>query len=455
MKITTKINLLTTAWMLIVLIIINAVVLFLFMKTTVNMEKDTMEQKAADIIQDLNQNETPEKINEQLKDYLSNYSYIRIIYPGNKIIYQASNDKALTKKVKGKYSTVNVTERKLFILNNGEKQVLIIRVPIKEGNQVTGTVEIGERLLGLEGRKDTLLWILGVCTIIATILSLLGGIWLSNVIMRPISSMIKTMEDIEQSGVPQKIHLQNKTKDELQTLARTFNRMMGRLEENMEKQTQFLSDASHELKTPLTVIKSYANLLRRHGVGNTEMADEAIQAIHSEASRIQKMTETFLDLAALGKDSVLELHQVNLVSLCQSTLKQLKAVYKREITLHFSQSPIYIMADELKMKQVMIILLDNAIKYSSDKIEVFLEKNEANVFIHVKDYGIGIPSDEIDNIFERFYRVDKARSRETGGSGLGLHIAKSIIKLHQGDIKINSKEGIGTEVELVLPVKTR
>jgi signal transduction histidine kinase len=313
-------------------------------------------------------------------------------------------------------------------------------------------LEIGERLIGLETRKEILRGILVFCTILAALLSLLGGRWLANMIMRPISNMINTMEEIEKSGIPKTIAIQNKTKDELQIMGRTFNRMINRLQENLEKQKQFISDASHELKTPLTVIKSYANLLRRQGFQNKEIAEEAIQAIHLEATRIQKMTETFLELATLERESVLEIHEVNLVSLCQSILKQLKDVYKREIKLHYNEYPIVINADELKIKQVFIILLDNAMKYSNDKIEVFLEKNEQYAIIRIKDYGIGIPQEELETIFERFYRVDKARSRETGGSGLGLPIAKSILKLHKGEIKIKSNEGFGTEVELFLPI---
>lgn len=145
---------------------------------------------------------------------------------------------------------------------NGEEEVLIVRVPINN-NQ---SLEIGELLSGLETRKEMLRGILGFCTILGVLFSLLGGKWLANLIMRPISNMIKTMEEIEKSGVPKKIIMQNETRDELQTMASTFNRMIDRLQENMEKQSQFVSDASHELKTPLTVIKSYANLLRRHGL---------------------------------------------------------------------------------------------------------------------------------------------------------------------------------------------
>lgn len=439
--------------MLLTLIIINIIVFILFMKTTVDMEKDTTIQKADDIVKyfQAETDYTPEQINSKLKALLTEHSYIRILQADNQVLYEVTNEKPLAEKIKGKYVDTQESERRGISLAKKEKQVLIVRVPLKEGLNVKGSLEIGKELIGLESRKDILLWILGVSSLLAVILSLLSGRWLANIIMRPITNMIQTMEDIERSGIPKKIIIHSETRDELQTLANTFNLMIDRLEENFEKQSQFVSDASHELKTPLTVIKSYANLLRRHGLKDQEMADEAIQAIHTEATRIQKMTETFLDVASLEKEVELEMNLVNLVSLCQSILKQLKHVYKRDIILHFEESPILILADELKIKQVIIILLDNAIKYSNKNIDVFLKKMEGNAIVCVEDHGIGIPQEEIENIFERFYRVDKARSRETGGSGLGLHIANRIVKLHKGEITLKSKEGEGTKVILHLP----
>ncbi|MGJ7911511.1 ATP-binding protein [Neobacillus sp. LXY-1] len=448
MKITTKINLLTTAWMLIILILINFAVFFLFMKTTVNMEVNMLSQKAEEVLEGLDKNQEPSDTEGILKEYLAEHSYIRVIQQKDQILYEVTNDHLLSKKIKGKYTTNKQSQTRLISAEKGEEQVLVVRMPINKST----SLEIGERLQGLEARKEILRVILISCTVIAALLSLLGGRWLANIIMRPISNMIHTMEEIEKSGIPKTITIQNNTKDELQMMASTFNRMIGKLQINMEKQNQFVSDASHELKTPLTVIKSYANLLRRHGIENEQLANEAITAIHAEATRIQKMTETFLDLAALENETVLELDQINLVALCQSTLKQLKDVYHREITFYYEENPITIWADELKIKQVIIILLDNAMKYSNDKIQVFLEKNKQRAIFRVKDTGIGIPRDEIQHIFERFYRIDKARSRETGGTGLGLNIAKSIMKLHKGEIKVTSKEGEGTEVSLFFPL---
>lgn len=452
MKITTKINFLTSAWMLIIMIVINTVVFILFMKTTVNMEVNLQYQKAADLLSDLTNIQSASDIKEKIGDYVNIHSYVRIVQPNNKVMIEVTKDKLLSKKIKGKYAVKKETKTYIISTQHGEEETLVVRIPFKK-NQHIITLEIGERIEGLEMRKEILRGILIFSTILAVLLSLIGGKWLANMIMKPISNMIKTMEEIERSGIPKTIVIQNRTKDELQILAKTFNRMIHRLQENMEKQKQFISDASHELKTPLTVIKSYANLLRRHGIENKEMADEAIQAIHSEATRIQKMTETFLNLATLEKENTLEISDVNLVGLCQSVLKQLKNVYKREIRLFFDENPINLYIDELKIKQVIIIVLDNAIKYSNDKIEVTIKKNEKSAIMTVKDDGIGIPQKEIENIFERFYRVDKARSRESGGSGLGLYIAKSIMKLHKGEIKITSMEGVGTEVELSLPIK--
>lgn len=451
MKITTKINLITTAWILCVLLAVNAVVFFSFMKITVNMEDDALLQKANHLIKEIATDASPTDIKGKFEPFLTPHSFIRIIDSNSKIVNQVTNDQALAAKIKADFTTVKETQRRTIRLKNQEEQIAIVRVPIQSNGQTTGTLEFGEKLVGLELGKDLLLSILAFCTILGAVLSLLGGRWLSNLIMRPISNMINTMEDIEQSGIPKKIIIQHETKDELEKLAVTFNRMIDRLDKNLEKQRQFISDASHELKTPLTVIKSYADLLLRRGLQNEEIAHDAIESIYSEATRIQVMTEKFLDLADTESGNKLETKSINLIGLCQTILKQMKSAYKREIDLHYHTSPITVIADELKLKQAIIILIDNAIKYSTEKIEVFVETREQSTSIMVKDYGIGIPACELDNIFERFYRVDKARNRETGGTGLGLSIAKNIIKQHHGEINVSSTEGVGTEVELILP----
>ncbi len=451
MKITTKINLITTAWIICVLVVVNIVVFYSFMNVTVNVEKKIVLQNADAILEDINNGDSNEVIKEKLLKYLTNGSFIRIIDHKSKIIHQVTNNKQIANKIKGKFVTRTKSKRYLIRSAQGEEQILVVRIPIESNGQVIETLEIGARLVGLELGKDVLLSILIGCTVFGAIISLLGGKWLANILIHPVSNMIDTMEEIEQSGVTKRMVVDGQPKDELQKMAVTFNRMLDRLDDNIEKQQQFLSDASHELKTPITVIKSYIDFLRRHGIQNEAVALDAIEVIYSEATRIQVMTEKFLDLANTELENMVEKTTIDLVTLSESIVKQLHSAYKREITLHYDERPILTVADELKLKQVIIILLDNAIKYSKDRIDLYLENRENDTVIRVKDYGIGIPAHEMENIFERFYRIDKARSRETGGTGLGLAIAKNIMKQHDGEIKVESTEGEGTEVALFLP----
>ncbi|WP_445491675.1 sensor histidine kinase [Niallia sp. 03133] len=455
MKMTTKMNLATTAWIFCVLLAVNAIVFFSFMNIVVKTEREELFQKADDMINAINITDPPTVVNEKLKSFLTSRIFIRILNSDSEIMNQVTNDKQLAAKIKGEFSKVAVAKRRTIAEEHSEEQVIIVRVPIESNGKVVQTLEMGERIVGLEIAKDVLLSILITCTILGAAFALFGGRWLSNFFMRPISNMINTMEDIEQSGILKRIVIQQDMKDELQKMAVTFNRMIEKLDENMEKQKQFISDASHELKTPLTVIKSSADFLRRRGLTNKEIAADAIQSIYSEATHIQKMTERFLDLANTEKGNELDLQSIDMIELCEEMTKQLNRAYKREIVLHYTKEPITASIDYLKIKQVIIILLDNAIKYSTEKIDVFLEENEKSTIIRVKDNGIGIPPYEIDHIFERFYRVDKARSREKGGTGLGLSIAKNIMKQHNGEIRVKSEEGIGTEVALFLPKNSR
>ena len=452
MKITAKINFFTTLWVISLLIIINTVTYFLFMETTMSMEKNEAITKADTIIQRIDQQGT-DNLKEILSDFQFEYSLFRIIQSDNKVIAEVTNDTKLLDNFSEKYMAKKDVERHIIATEKGEEQVLVAHIPFQLGGQETVCLEMIERLHGLEMRKEILKSILIISTILAALLSLLGGEVLGKLITKPILNMIYTMEEIEKNGTMLKIDTNENTKDELQIMAKTFNKMIDRLNENMEKQKKFVSDASHEFKTPLTVIKSYTNLLRRQGFQDEKLAMEAIQSIHSEATYIQNMTEVFLDLANLERDYVLEMSQVDIIELCQYTIAQLETVHQREINLDFTESPIIMTLDELRIKQVLIILLDNAIKYSQNKIDCYIEKNANQIVIGIQDYGIGIPKEELENIFERFYRVDKARSRKNGGFGLGLHIADTIVKLHHGNIVISSSVGEGTLAKLILPVK--
>jgi len=445
MKIATKINLLTTTWLVFILLLMNVFVFFTFMKAITKLEERDLIKTGESLMHRTSGNldmlsKLP--LHAQLRDH----SLIRVISSEETIVNEASNDKAL-KQIRPTFTA----KESSHLTQIGEKQVIIVRLPITSAGRTVGTLEIGQYLAGLEKQKDIVLTILASCSAAAILLSLLGGRWLSKIIIRPVSSMITTMKDIEQSGVPKTILVHAHTKDELQTMAVTFNRMIQRLQNHMDRQRQFVSDASHELKTPLTIIRSYADLLTRRGLKDEQLAMEAIESIRLESIRLQGMTESLLDLALSEQKSSQHLEQVELIALCKPLLKQMNDTYKRDFELTHQQATIYIEADKQKIKQVILILLDNAVKYSKERIIVQLSQTADEATLTVKDYGIGIPQEHIQHIFDRFYRVDQARSRETGGTGLGMAIALNIMKQHNGRISIRSELGSGTEATLHFP----
>lgn len=412
------------------------------------MEEQVVYQKLYEILDNQHISDSMVLDKEPLYSYMPSHSFIRIIGPNSNIISQVTNDQKLYTRIKPKFTLQKESELKHFT----EDQNIVVRVPIISKQKVIGTLEFGERLSGLEFRKDFLLSIMATVTGISIILSLLAGRWLTKIIMKPIASMIFTMEEIEQSGVPKKILINNDTKDELKLMAETFNKMIVKLQRNIDKQRQFISDASHELKTPITVINSFSELLLRRGVENKEITKEALEAINSEGIRMEHLIHTLLQLAKSEQPEDIEMESVNLTALCTSIQSQFQKVYKRKIILHEPPSHIFIRGHELQLKQVIIIFLDNALKYSDAHIDFFLESRNHEVIIQIRDYGIGIPQEELDNIFERFYRVDKARNRKTGGTGLGLPIAKNIVSLHNGEINIKSEENKGTVIILTFPL---
>jgi signal transduction histidine kinase len=200
-------------------------------------------------------------------------------------------------------------------------------------------------------------------------------------------------------------------------MAETFNHMIDLLEINFEKQQQFVSNASHELKTPLTIIESFASLLKRRGLQDPTLFAESIEAIHSESIRMKEMTEQLLMLARNPEQWNIEFNMIDLSDFIDQTLKVFQNAYQREIEFSDRQlQSIMIETDGKKLKQLLFILLDNARKYSDDLISVETGLVTGEVYIKIIDRGIGIPKDELEKVFDRFYRVDKARNRKQGGT---------------------------------------
>ncbi|KAB7705580.1 HAMP domain-containing protein [Bacillus aerolatus] len=447
MSIKTKIYVFSASILFIILLIVNASIYFIYMKSQIKNEADNLLDEAELIAEKVTLSELSQPSHENpLRSYIIDDGMIRFVNKEGHVIHEVDDEKEL-KELKPIFSNEEKDEE---IIVHGEKY-LAVSYPVYSGSRFIGTLEIVKTLDDIIDSISLLLSILFWASIAALSLSILGGKILSNLLLNPVSAMTRTMKAVEESGEFKKIDPANRSKDELYKMAMTFNCMIDRLKENFEKQKQFVSDASHELKTPLTVIEGYALLLKRRGAENHEIREEAIEAIHSEAERMKEMTKQMLSLAsAEGGQENMKREQIDLASFCEQIANKFKKIYNQNIIVFPSPENLTAYWNSQQLTQVLSNVLDNALKYSKKDVEIKPGKIGSRTAIQVVDQGVGIPKEDIANIFERFYRVDKSRHRKTGGTGLGLPIAKAITENHGGEIIVESEEGKGTTVTIYL-----
>ena len=310
------------------------------------------------------------------------------------------------------------------------------------------TSEIEDSIDMLENRGNLLLSI--IC-----ILVLVFGYLLAGVLVKPFSRVTKAIEDLTDGYLDEEISVPDYTETELITNA--FNKMLGRMKTLDESRQEFVSNVSHELKTPITSIRVLADSLMGMGEVPVELYREFMEDISNEIDRESKIIDDLLSLVKMDKsEAELNISQVNLNVLVEQILKRLRPIAnRRKVELIFeSIREVTADVDEMKLSLAITNLVENAIKYNMEEgwVRVTLDADHKFFYLKVQDSGIGIPEDVQDRIFERFYRVDKARSRETGGSGLGLAITRNVVLMHKGAIKLSSKEGEGSTFTLRIPL---
>jgi signal transduction histidine kinase len=249
------------------------------------------------------------------------------------------------------------------------------------------------------------------------------------------------------------------TGDELQRLSDTLNEMLGRIESAFLRITEFTADASHELRTPIALIHTEAELALRRSRNEAEY-QEALRHILTEADRTAKLLEELLALARAdsGREA-LDIQPIDLLTIWRESAakwNQFATLRDLQFEKQLKVQSLPVMGDANALRRVIDILLDNAFKYtpSPGKITLSAEQREDRLAISIEDTGIGIAPEDQDRIFERFYRVDKARSRELGGAGLGLAIAQWIVHLHQGSVTLKSELGKGSTFRVEIPATT-
>lgn len=355
----------------------------------------------------------------------------------------------ITSALKG-VDTVTITD------DESVGTVLEGAVTILSESKVLGAVYVSETARDTEGFIEDIRWILVVISVVVCLLVSVLSWVMADIIIGPIEKLTKFVSSIDLTSIDKRVDVTGD--DEISELGSAFNSYADRLEEMEEKRRLFVSNASHELKTPLSSIKLLSESILSMQTEQDSYISEFMTDINGEVDRLAKIVDRLLTLTKLdARTDKLEPKLTDINTLLQRITRSLKpqADRKNIAMAIVDEDEVYAEIDLSKMWQVIYNITDNAIKYTPQGGVVKLKlKNEGDFCrIEISDNGIGIPEEDVDRIFDRFYRVDKARSRESGGTGLGLSIVKDMVELHEGKILLDSKVGEGSTFIIIIPKK--
>ena len=339
------------------------------------------------------------------------------------------------------------------VLVTPEQRWRIYVLPIEQGGAIAGYLETLTPLGRLDASIEAFRALLFGLGLAGLAVALLGGWAIAGGALRPIARMIETAGTITHSRdlshrIPTSQH-----HDELGRLAATFNEMLASIETAYQAQQRFVSDASHELRAPLTAIQGNLELLRLHPEMPMVERGEALAEVERETNRLTRLVADLLALARADAGITLQRRPVDLDAVVLDTFRTARQLATGQELALEPFEPIQVMGDEDRLKQLVLILVDNALKYTptGGRVTIGLRRRNDVAEILVRDTGVGIAQDELPHVFERFYRSDPARGRDPGGTGLGLPIARWIARQHGGDVTLDSAPGQGTTAIFRLP----
>ncbi|WP_242837231.1 sensor histidine kinase [Alkaliphilus transvaalensis] len=382
---------------------------------------------------------------------------ILVVDRGNQVMYDSLHD------YKNQYVDLLEVDRALKgenIANIYELskygKTMYIGVPITYYEKILGSVFLSVSLEGTYHRLNNIKNFLLIISFMTLVLIATISLLFSNLISGPIKQLTEAMQKTALGKLNEKVELEGN--DEIGQLGKAYNYMSTKLS-HIEKQRQdFVANVSHELKTPLSSMKLLSESILTQPDTPIEVYREFLQDIDSEIDRLNEIIESLLTMVDMNEEKLqldFELTYVNyLVEKVVHSIKPLAD--KKNIKVLVNQwEKIQIYLDKGKIYQALMNIIYNAVKYTDDggKVVVSILKEGKYVVIRIDDNGIGIPEESLPYIFERFYRVDSARSRKTGGTGLGLSISHQIISLHQGSLEVESKVNVGTSFSIKLPMQ--
>ena len=378
---------------------------------------------------------------------------------GSAVIYESGNatDPYIDSAQVSRLSPVDITQGVRTENTASGSSLMVYALPYTAPDHSRFLIESGASLRPIE----RVLWGLFLALIILTPLTLvaaaISGYFLMRQPLRPIAELTRHAEQIGIHGTGERLPI-IASGDELERLSLSLNRMIGRLEDALTHIHRFSADVSHELHTPLTILRGELEPIIQLPNLDSVLSD-AVGSALEEIDRMSRIVDSLLAISRLDSGGAgIESTQVDLSDLVSSTTDQMRLLAdERQITITCSSSgQVQVSADSVRLKQVIVNLLDNAIKYTQPggRIHTFAFIEGAYGVLEVTDDGIGIPEESQPHVFERFYRADKARSRGSGGAGLGLSIVKAICSAHAGSVSLTSQEGVGTTVRVAFPLNS-
>ena len=376
---------------------------------------------------------------------------IRVFDTSRELLFQTQKWQD-TPQVSGKLETQFVT------LSTGEESVQVMMPILSRNTRVLiGHLQVTNRMAKLVELKKQLRFLFFQLIVMEGIVSIGLAYFISRLISKPIEEIHDIIASINEENIETKRLIVPKKNDEFAIVSQQFNELLDKISFYISQQKHFVEDVSHELRTPVAIVEGHLKLLNRWGKDDPEVLEESLAASLSEIQRMKTLVQEMLDLSRAPqvreqyKDATTEV-----VVTLEQIVTNFKVLYpeftfiadidtKKEII-----SPIY----RNHFEQVIIILLDNAVKYSTNRKEIIVSLSPTTeaVEIGIQDFGMGLSEEDKKKVFSRFYRVDKARSRERGGNGLGLSIAKELIEGYNGKISVTSRLNQGSLFKVKLPI---